>query len=129
MRYPSGKRVVASMLSTARRRALRKGLDFELDLEYLESIWPINDICPALGILMEVKSGGPTSASPSLDRVIPELGYIKGNVAIVSRLANQVMSHAHPHEVIRVARYFEGAFHKALMNKEIEQRYLMQFLD
>lgn len=32
--------------------------------------------------------------SPSLDKIIPEKGYIKGNIAIISMRANQLKSNA-----------------------------------
>jgi hypothetical protein len=44
--------------------------------------------------------------SPSLDRRVPELGYVKGNVEVISMKANAIKSYAAPEEIMLVARYF-----------------------
>ena len=45
--------------------------------------------------------------SPSIDRIIPELGYVKGNVQIICMLANRIKSNATPDQVIQVGTYFK----------------------
>lgn len=49
--------------------------------------------CPILGLELdwsEKQLGGRTDNSPSLDKVIPERGYINGNVVIMSWRANRI---------------------------------------
>ncbi|MCX6960368.1 MAG: hypothetical protein NTW91_08860 [Verrucomicrobia bacterium] len=46
-----------------------------------------------------------TKSSASLDRVIPALGYVKGNVMIVSLLANTMKNEASPEEMILFAEW------------------------
>ena len=44
--------------------------------------------CPVFGMPLEIGQGVPTDNSPSLDKIIPALGYIPGNVLVVSNKAN-----------------------------------------
>lgn len=65
--------------------------------------------CPALGIPL-YRAGGAAAQgpnSPTLDRVTPELGYVRGNVRVISSRANQIKSDATPEELLRVACYFQ----------------------
>lgn len=80
-----------------------KGIPFDLSLEDIH----IPDYCPALGIKIELCSvGKPVDGSPSLDRIRPELGYVKGNVVVVSMLANTIKNKATPEEVYAVAIFY-----------------------
>ena len=45
--------------------------------------------------------------SPTVDRVVPALGYVKGNVQVISRRANQIKSDASAAEVHRVAQWMD----------------------
>jgi hypothetical protein len=45
-----------------------------------------------------------------LDRLIPELGYVKGNIAVVSTRANTLKRDATPEELMKVARFYEKIF-------------------
>jgi hypothetical protein len=79
------------MLGNARQRALRSGVPFSLKPEDFE----IPDQCPVLGLkLTHGFNRKATDSSPSLDRLIPSLGYVKGNVTVISRLANTIKSSA-----------------------------------
>jgi|TARA_R110000787_G_C13430240_1_gene445533 hypothetical protein len=89
----------------AKKRAKKLNLDYDLTEEYIESIYPKDGKCPALGIKLKKLDG---SNAPSLDRIVPELGYIKGNIQWVSKIANQVMSNATPDQVIQVGEYFKS---------------------
>ena len=58
------------------------------------------------------KAGG-GNHSPSLDRIDPRKGYVKGNVEWVCLLANKMMSNATGEDLIRFSkwinkRYIEG---------------------
>ncbi len=74
------------MLIQAKRRAKIKNLDFNLD---------INDVivpyyCPLLKIKINMSATVKDLTGPSLDRIIPKLGYIKGNVRVISKKANMM---------------------------------------
>ena len=111
------------MCNTSKVRAKQKNLPFNLSTEYLKEIWPEDNKCPALGITMKRGDFCVTDHSPTLDRIIPKLGYIKGNVQVVSALANRIMSDATVNQVMAVAKHYEKIT-KELENgkKTLQQR-------
>lgn len=70
----------------------------------------IPDRCPVLGIPLVQKRGrqGPGPNSPTLDRIIPELGYVPGNVVVISNRANRLKSDATIGELIALASFYGG---------------------
>lgn len=92
------------MVKKAKERSRLKGLPFNLDAEYLLAMAPSH--CPIFGIPLEwscfrSEKKGPLPNSPSLDRIIPSLGYVKGNVWIISHRANTIKSNA-SHEELKL---------------------------
>jgi len=77
---------IKSMHSAAKRRARYNNLPFNLEISDII----IPEYCPLLNIKMEYN----TPYAPSLDRIIPELGYTKGNVIVISRKANTMKNNA-----------------------------------
>jgi len=61
----------------------------DVDLEYLHEIYPIDGFCPITGIKM-IKSGNNNPNSPTTDRIIPDKGYVKGNIVWMSMKANSI---------------------------------------
>lgn len=80
------RRKIGSTVSQIKRRSKNKKIICDLDMEYMIDIFPEDYICPALGIKMFW--GGDNTLSPSVDRILPNLGYVKGNVAWISGRAN-----------------------------------------
>ena len=77
----------------ARSRAKTKGIPFDITIEYLRSIAP--DECPVFKTPFEWGSSGLGRGkfkdnAPQLDRIVPELGYVVGNVAFISHRANRI---------------------------------------
>ena len=92
-----------SMWCGAKKRALRKGFDFNLEIE---DIPQIPKICPMLGI--EIKANtthSPLDSSPSLDRIDNTKGYIKGNIQIISNRANRIKSDATVEELEKLINF------------------------
>jgi hypothetical protein len=89
-------------------RANRAGLPF--DLEKSDIVIP--ETCPVLGIPLFRNTGGnkPTGNSPSVDRIIPELGYVKGNIQIISHRANVMKNDAKPEELRKFAEWVLSTF-------------------
>ncbi len=90
-------------LNNIKHRAKKKGLPFDLTLDDL--IFP--DECPVLGIPIKARSGKFSDNSPSVDRVVPDLGYVRGNVEVISYRANRIKCHATWDELDRIVRYIE----------------------
>lgn len=44
---------------------------------------------------------------PTLDRIIPNKGYVKGNIQIISQRANVIKNDASAEEIMKVAKYME----------------------
>ena len=94
-------RIVSEFLSRARARAQKYDLPFSLTAE--DIVIPTH--CPVLGIPLSHGGGRMTDASPSLDKVIPALGYVPGNVVVISNLANRIKTNATPWQLMQVAQY------------------------
>ena len=84
-----------------KRRAKSKNIPFNLDLQYLFILSPSN--CPVLNTPLswceKHDKKGPKNNSPSLDRIDPEKGYVKGNVMWMSQLANTMKNSASKEEL------------------------------
>jgi hypothetical protein len=81
-----------------------------LPFEITETDINIPDICPVLGIKLEsgFGTGSHTDFSPSLDKIIPSLGYIPGNVVVMSSRANRMKSDGSAEEHRRLADWLEA---------------------
>lgn len=75
----------AKMLSAAKKRAALKGVPFDLGLGDIA----IPEICPLLGVTLAVGAKTICDASPSLDRIHNDAGYVRGNIIVVSYAANR----------------------------------------
>lgn len=97
------------LLGRAKQRAKKKDLPFNITKE--DVIVP--ELCPVFGIRLEVGDGsGGKPNSPSLDRIIPELGYVKGNVVVISQKANQIKAYASSSDIRRVADWLDQVLAK-----------------
>lgn len=72
------------MFRRAKHRAKQLGLPFNLSLDDIR----IPEKCPLLGIVLKPEKKKAKFCAPSLDRIIPSKGYVKGNVIVVSQRAN-----------------------------------------
>lgn len=95
------KNVAPYLLRTARSRAKRLGVPFDLKVGDIH----VPEKCPVLGIRLATGVSGFSDASPSLDRVIPSLGYIKGNIRVISMRANAIKRDATAEELAKVLAY------------------------
>lgn len=96
------KNVGSYLLYAAKDRA--KKLDIEFNLEKSDIVVP--DVCPVFGTAFKI---GDKSLAPSLDRIDPCKGYVKGNVAIISFRANRLKNNASADDLRKVAAYVERA--------------------
>jgi len=89
------------MLRDARDRATHKSLPFNLTIDDIL----IPNKCPVFKISLSVSERIASPNSPSLDRMVPELGYVKGNVRVISYRANQVKNDGTADEHEAIARW------------------------
>ena len=78
------------MFHGAQRRAKEKGIPFNLTLDDIV----IPEVCPLLNIPIFIGTKTACDNSPTLDRLIPSLGYVKGNILVISDKANRIKSNA-----------------------------------
>lgn len=92
-------------LNKSRSRAKERNLPFDIDLQHLQSI--MTSLCPVFKIPLSWGLYGNGSKntfnSPSLDRVVPEFGYTKGNVVFISGIANMIKQDVTEDELYAVA--------------------------
>lgn len=65
----------------------------------------LGNMCPVLGTEFVRGSGRWTDASPTIDRLRPEAGYVLGNIEVISHRANQIKNDASLAEIEAVAAY------------------------
>jgi hypothetical protein len=82
----------------AKKRAKEQGLPFNVTVADIV----IPSHCPVLGIELV---RGDYNTAPSLDKIVPALGYVKGNVAVISKRANMIKSNANAEELSLVLEY------------------------
>lgn len=68
-----------------RIRAKKNNIPFNLEPS---DLLPLPKFCPIFGILLDYTGGSDKRIRASVDRIKPELGYVKGNVRIISTAAN-----------------------------------------
>lgn len=86
------------MYHNACRRA--KELQIPFDITYKDIHIP--EYCPVLGFKLTSDN---RETNPSLDRVVPELGYTKGNIQVISMRANRLKQDASIEELKKILAY------------------------
>lgn len=100
------------MVSAARKRAQRDGIPF--DLRFTDFVIPVT--CPITQRPFAIASGSPGDDSPTLDKIIPERGYVRGNIAVISHRANRIKSDADLPTIQRLLRWLTDSVHiKAIL--------------
>jgi len=95
------------MLLRARARATKKGIPFDITLEDIH----IPELCPVFNKpLKTVKNPACRDFSPSLDRINPKLGYVKGNVIVVSLKANVMKNNGSLNDILLVYNFYKGLY-------------------
>lgn len=92
-----------AILRTAKARAKKKGIVFDITIDDFS----LPDKCPLLEIPLAVNYDASSDNSYSLDKIIPELGYVKGNVWIISNKANAIKSNASLEELKLLVKNLE----------------------
>lgn len=91
---------------SARGRASVKRIPFTI----LPADVSVPERCPVLDIVLKPAGRGQPGgmdASPSIDRIDNDLGYVPGNILVVSWRANRLKSDATPSELTAVANFYD----------------------
>lgn len=100
---------VRNSLANIKHRAKRAGMPF--DLKPSDIVIP--ERCPVFGLKLRIGCGARSDASPSIDRLIPKRGYVRGNVRVISDLANRIKNTGTPRQHRLVADWLERELRKA----------------
>ena len=93
--------VESTLLTKAKKRAKANNLPFNLTKDDID----VPEFCPALGIILKVNDGKLGDCSPTLDRLIPELGYVVGNICVISAKANRIKNNSSFEEMRKIAAW------------------------
>jgi len=104
---PDMYRFFGNKASKLKGRSRENKIPYDLDGKYLQSIYPKDGKCPALNIEMKVGYDSDWRLSPSVDRIDPSGGYIRGNVIWISWLANCIKSSATHKQIIAVGEFYK----------------------
>lgn len=92
--------------SRIRNRTAKKGTEVGLTPKDIVAAFPVDRRCPVFG--RPFVFGEQSPWSPSVDRKDPSVGYVPGNIQIISVRANQLKSDATADELQQVADWVRG---------------------
>lgn len=91
-------------LRTISQRAKRLGVPFDMGISSL--FYPKH--CPILGMQLDYATKGNKAwNAPHVDRIVPELGYVRDNVCVISRRANVIKGSRTRDDLIRELESWE----------------------
>ncbi len=100
-RHPMRKR-----LNDTRTKCQRKGIPFDEDA--VREAWEDRPIrCPVLGITLSTEPAERHEAQAELDRLVPDLGYVRGNIRVISARANRIKNDGTAEEHRLIAAWME----------------------
>lgn len=95
------RRLPERLFQNAKHRAKRHKVPFSISVNDIQ----IPEYCPVLGIKLEIGIGVKQFNSPTVDRLIPSLGYVKGNITVISDRANSIKTNATVDQIEAVANW------------------------
>ena len=104
----------SKMLLEAKVKSIRNNVPFNIDFEYVYNLCE-NGKCSITGLDFEIlNKRGPRS--PSLDRIVPRLGYTKGNVRVILWALNAFKNEWSDSEIYPIAKEFCRSYEEGLTN-------------
>jgi hypothetical protein len=105
------KRYSASqMAGSAAKRGKALGLPVDIDTRFVLSLCVDN--CPVLGKPLRYGGGIKSKYSASIDRIDSAKGYVRGNVQVISLLANLMKNEADESELLAFADWVHRTYEK-----------------
>lgn len=102
-RYQSANGRLKVLVNTAKARAEARDIPFSITSDTIT----IPTVCPVLGIPIKLEDTY-TDNVPTIDRIVPTLGYVFGNVAVISNRANRLKSDATAEELRQIADWMDS---------------------
>jgi hypothetical protein len=94
----------AGIFYSARKQGVPIGFASAMEFAaYVKSIAPAK--CPVFGRKFTERGAGFSPWSPSIDKIDPAKGYVRGNVQVISMLANAMKRNATPAQLQQFARW------------------------
>lgn len=93
------------MWGKSRKRAREAGIEFNITPQDIERVFP--DACPIFQVPLSYGKGI-SDGLPSLDRIDSSLGYLPGNIRVISWRANYIKGNMSPEQIERMYRYIKG---------------------
>jgi len=90
----------------AGKRAKKYGHEFDLDVADVV----VPEVCPVFGTKLQRGDGRLQKASPSLDKIEPSKGYVRGNIQVIPLKANTMKQDATPEELRMFAKWVLKTF-------------------
>jgi len=94
--------------------AIRVGYTWELSFGDIH--FPTH--CPILGIELDYYAESTVEGSPSFDRINSDLGYVQGNVQVLSWRANRIKNNGTAEEHRKIAEYLDKLAKDTLVSQE-----------
>ncbi len=92
------------LLIYAKQRAVRHGIPIDITMKDFD----LPEFCPvfpSIRLQAQTGAGRKTDCSPSLDKIVPSLGYVKGNVIVMSWKANHAKLDMTLEELIQLGEW------------------------
>lgn len=102
------------MFVSARNRSKKENIPFSITAEDIK----IPEYCPVLGIKLDREGGKCNDSTPSLDKFIPELGYTKENINVISWRANWIKQNSTIAEIEKLY-FWMKKFQNTLLHDKI----------
>lgn len=102
---------LGKLVAMAKNRAKAKDLPFNITKNYMVKLWKEQDgKCAFSGkeLVLEAGEGRVNPDAPSIDRILPELGYVKGNVRLVTYHVNVCLSEFGDKALVELAKTIAG---------------------
>lgn len=102
---------IKMLLSAAKQRAVNKNREFNITIDDIKDLWPVDNKCPVFGFDFVWNNAGFRDTSPSIDRINSSKGYTKDNIQIISWKANSIKSSSTVEDLRTVLKYMEQGEH------------------
>ena len=104
-------KVASKMVEAAKRRGKKK---VKITRDDILKIWPKDNKCPILGIMLKSAKNlrADRTHSPSLDRIDNSKDYVKGNIQVISMLANRMKTDASEEHLLKFSEWIQDTYVK-----------------